>query len=110
MATSSKGTEILSDTTRFFVAHEVTNLGERRLFQDGRRPSQWPYAAIVRSRACSSSRRNSGCGARHMVRYVSRKGSQISEGPREGVGESLVRGRAGSKYRTTVVQPSPTGR
>ena len=35
------------------------------------------YPAIGRSRACSSSCRNSGCGARHMVRYVSRKGSQI---------------------------------
>jgi len=45
-------------------------------FQEGR-PSNWPYAAIGRSRTCSSSRRNSGCGARHMVRYVSRKGSQI---------------------------------
>jgi hypothetical protein len=38
-------------------------------------PSQSSYAAIGRSPACSSSRRNSGCGARHMVRYVSRKGS-----------------------------------
>lgn len=37
----------------------------------------WFYAAIGRSRACSSSRRNSGCGARHMVRYASRKGSRF---------------------------------
>lgn len=53
-------------------------------------PSQSCYAAIGRSRACSSGCRNSGWGARHMVRYVSRKGSQISERPWEGVGESLV--------------------
>jgi len=33
-------------------------------------------AAVGRSRACSSNCRNSGFGARHMVRYVSRKGSQ----------------------------------
>jgi hypothetical protein len=33
------------------------------------------YAAIGKSRACSSNCRNSGCGARHMVRYVFRKGS-----------------------------------
>jgi hypothetical protein len=53
-------------------------------------PVQWnvpyarsaSYAAIGRSRACSSSRRNSGCGARHMVRYVSRKGSQFDQGVR----------------------------
>jgi Helicase conserved C-terminal domain len=42
-----------------------------------RHPPQSSHAAIDKSRACSSSRRNSGCGARHMVRYVSRKGSQI---------------------------------
>jgi len=35
-------------------------------------------AAVGRSRACSSNCRNSGFGARHMVRNVSRKGSQIS--------------------------------
>ena len=54
------------------------------------------YAAIGRSRACSSNRRNSGCGARHMVRYVSRKGIhsirhagprvRASRGPRTGSG------------------------
>ena len=33
-------------------------------------------AAVGRSRTCSSKRRNSGFGARHMVRNVSRKGSQ----------------------------------
>jgi hypothetical protein len=32
------------------------------------------YATIGRSRACSNRRRNVGSGARHMVRYVSRKG------------------------------------
>ena len=34
-----------------------------------------PYAAMRRSRTCSSNRRSSDCGARHIVRYVSRKGS-----------------------------------
>jgi hypothetical protein len=42
-------------------------------------PSQSSYAAIGRSPACSSSRRNSCCGARHMVRYMSRKGSQSDQ-------------------------------
>src|ERR1700757_3199403 len=40
-------------------------------------------AAFGSSRTSSSSRRNSGCGARHMVRYVSRKGSQLDQRVRE---------------------------
>jgi hypothetical protein len=51
--------------------------GHRFLIGSRRAAFLWFYAAIGRSRACSSSRRNSGCGARHMVRYVSRKGSQL---------------------------------
>jgi hypothetical protein len=34
------------------------------------------YAATRSSRTSQRTRRNSGCGTRHMVRYVSRKGSQ----------------------------------
>ena len=73
-------------------------------------PSQWPYAAIGRSRACSSSCRKSGCGARHMVRYVSRKGSQISEGPlaMSDRGREPHACRARSRCRASVVQPNPT--
>jgi hypothetical protein len=41
-----------------------------------RRGMRGPYAATDRFRACSSSCRNSGCGARHIVQYVSRKGAK----------------------------------
>ena len=37
------------------------------------------HAATGRSRTCSNMRRKSSAGARHIVRYVSRKGSQFSK-------------------------------
>jgi hypothetical protein len=52
---------------------------KREAHGSGRAPVPIVYAAIGKSRACSISRRNSGSGARHMVRYVSRKGSQFDQ-------------------------------
>ena len=66
-------------------------LSERHIFQKGR-PSQFPMPRSGKFRACSSSRRNSASGARHMVRYVPRKGSQNLRRAAGDVGESLMRG------------------
>jgi hypothetical protein len=66
--------EEIRGTPEYAVARRETTKGPRVAGLPGGAPS---YAAIGRSRACSSSRRNSGRGARHIVRYVSRKGSQI---------------------------------